>query len=94
VGDVRESPAIRLIELLAGLGAEISYHDPHVADLSGEGMDLVSIDLDDAALERADIVCVVTAHSGIDYQRIADRSSLVVDFRNVVPRSNGRVHTL
>jgi UDP-N-acetyl-D-glucosamine dehydrogenase len=94
VGDVRESPAIRLIELLEGLGAEISYHDPHVADLHDEGIDLASIELDDSALERADIVCVVTAHTGIDYQRIADRAPLVIDFRNVVPRANGRVHTL
>ena len=94
VGDVRESPAIRLMELLAGLGAEISYHDPHVADLHGEGLDLDSVELDDAVLEGADIVCVVTAHSGIDYQRIADRAPLVVDFRNVVPKANGRVHTL
>ncbi len=94
VGDVRESPAIRLIELLHGLGAEISYHDPHVSDLRDEGLELTSIELDDRALERADIVCVVTAHSGIDYQRIADRSPLVLDFRNVVPKADGRVHTL
>jgi UDP-N-acetyl-D-glucosamine dehydrogenase len=94
VGDVRESPAIRLIELLQELGAEISYHDPHVPDLQGEGLALRSVPLDDAALERADIVCVVTAHSGIDYQRVGDRAQLVMDFRNVVPRSDGRVHTL
>jgi UDP-N-acetyl-D-glucosamine dehydrogenase len=94
VGDVRESPAIRLIELLQGLGADISYHDPHVADLRSEGLELASTELDDGALERADIVCVVTAHSGIDYRRIADRSSLVIDFRNVVPKADGRVHTL
>jgi UDP-N-acetyl-D-glucosamine dehydrogenase len=94
VGDVRESPAIRLIELLQGLGAEISYHDPHVADLRGEGLDLASIELGAGVLERADIVCIVTAHSGIDYDRIAERAPLVVDFRNVVPKANGRVHTL
>ncbi len=94
VGDVRESPAIRLIELLHELGAEIAYHDPHVADLRDEGIDLASVPLDDPVLERADIVCVVTAHSGIDYQRIADRAQLVIDFRNVVPKANGRVHTL
>ena len=94
VGDVRESPAIRLIELLQELGAEISYHDPHVGDLRGEGLELASVALDDAALERADIVCVVTAHSGIDYQRVADRAPLVIDFRNVVPKMDGRVHTL
>jgi UDP-N-acetyl-D-glucosamine dehydrogenase len=94
VGDVRESPAIRLIELLQGLGAEISYHDPHVPDLQGEGLALRSVPLDDAVLEQADIVCVVTAHSGIDYRRIGERAQLVMDFRNVVPKSDGRVHTL
>jgi UDP-N-acetyl-D-mannosaminuronate dehydrogenase len=73
VGDVRESPAIRLIELLQGLGAEISYHDPRRRP-ARRGLDLASIELGDGVLERADIVCVVTAHSGIDYDRIAERA--------------------
>jgi len=70
------------------------YGEHAFPDLQGEGLALRSVPLDDAALERADIVCVVTAHSGIDYQRIGDRARLVMDFRNVVPRSDGRVHTL
>jgi UDP-N-acetyl-D-glucosamine dehydrogenase len=94
VGDVRESPALKLIELLGELGAEMSYHDPHVPDLRDEGLDLRSVDLDDRAVEDADIVCVVTAHSGIDYQRLAERAQLVFDFRNAVPRLDGKVHTL
>jgi UDP-N-acetyl-D-glucosamine dehydrogenase len=94
VGDVRESPALKLIELLGGLGAEISYHDPFVPDLRDEGLDLRSVDLDDGAIAAADIVCVVTAHSGIDYADLAGRAQLVFDFRNVVPRIEGRVHTL
>jgi UDP-N-acetyl-D-glucosamine dehydrogenase len=94
VGDVRESPALKLIELLGGLGAEISYHDPYVPDLRDQGLDLRSVDLDDGTVAAADIVCVVTAHSGIDYADLADRAQLVFDFRNVVPRIEGRVHTL
>ena len=76
------------------LGAEISYHDPYVPDLRDEGLDLRSVDLDDGTVAAADIVCVVTAHSGIDYADLADRAQLVFDFRNVVPRMEGRVHTL
>jgi UDP-N-acetyl-D-glucosamine dehydrogenase len=94
VGDVRESPALKLIELLGGLGAEISYHDPFVPDLREQGLDLRSVDLDAGAIADADIVCVVTAHSGIDYADLAGRAQLVFDFRNVVPRIDGRVHTL
>jgi UDP-N-acetyl-D-glucosamine dehydrogenase len=94
VGDVRESPALKLIELLGGLGAEISYHDPFVPDLREQGLDLRSVDLDDDTVAAADIVCVVTAHSGIDYADLAGRARLVFDFRNVVPRIDGRVHTL
>jgi UDP-N-acetyl-D-glucosamine dehydrogenase len=94
VGDVRESPALKLIELLGGLGAEISYHDPFVPDLREQGLDLRPVDLDDGTVAAADIVCVVTAHSGIDYADLAGRARLVFDFRNVVPRIDGRVHTL
>ena len=94
VGDVRESPALKLMELLGSLGGSISYHDPHVPDLRDEGLDLQSVDLDDDAVERADIVCVVTAHSGIDYRRLAERSQLLFDFRNAVPRIDERVHAL
>jgi UDP-N-acetyl-D-glucosamine dehydrogenase len=94
VGDVRESPALKLIELLGGLGASIRYHDPHVPDLRDEGIDLCSVELDAEAVEQADIVCVVTAHSGIDYGRLARRSQLVFDFRNAVPRIDERVHAL
>jgi UDP-N-acetyl-D-glucosamine dehydrogenase len=93
VGDVRESPAVKLIELLGDLGADISYHDPHVPDLSSEGIDLRSVPLGDGVVEGADIVCVVTAHSGIDYDGLADRAQLVFDFRNAVPRRE-KVRTL
>jgi UDP-N-acetyl-D-glucosamine dehydrogenase len=84
---------VKLIELLGDLGADISYHDPHVPDLSSEGIDLRSVPLDDGTVEDADIVCVVTAHSGIDYDDLADRAQLVFDFRNAVPRRE-KVRTL
>ncbi len=60
----------------------------NLVDLSGHVVR--SIDLDDRAVEDADIVCVVTAHSGIDYARVVEDAQLVVDLRNATKRS-GRV---
>jgi UDP-N-acetyl-D-glucosamine dehydrogenase len=80
VGDTRESPALKIIRLLRELGADVSYHDPHVAEL--QDLELASGDLDES-LASADLVCIVTAHPTIDYQRVVDDSSLVLDFRGV-----------
>jgi UDP-N-acetyl-D-glucosamine dehydrogenase len=91
VGDLRESPALKLIELLRVSGANVVYHDPFVPDLGEEGVDLESSPLTDGLLADADIACVVTAHSGIDYARVADRAQLVLDLRNAVPASSDRV---
>jgi UDP-N-acetyl-D-glucosamine dehydrogenase len=91
VGDVRESPALRLIELLDELGADLAYHDPHVPAVHHGRVELTSSALDDGAVADADIVCVVTAHSGIDYGEVARRAKLVLDFRNVVPDEEGKV---
>jgi UDP-N-acetyl-D-glucosamine dehydrogenase len=94
VGDTRESPALKLMELLGALGAEVSYHDPHVDRVDAAGLSLASAQLDDTALESADLVCVVTPHSHVDYDHVAERAKLVLDFRNVVPRANGKVEAL
>ncbi len=94
VGDLRESPALKLIQLLRQEGAKISYYDPHVADLPDHG--LRSQDLD-GSLAKADCVAIVTAHSGIDYGRLADQARLLVDFRNATGTNgstNGRVWKL
>jgi UDP-N-acetyl-D-glucosamine dehydrogenase len=94
VGDLRESPALKLIELLRDEGADVSYHDPHVAELPAHG--LTSEELD-GALERADCVAIVTAHSAVDYDGLVERSRLVVDFRNATGANgsqNGRVWKL
>ncbi len=91
VGDLRESPALKLIELLRESGADVVYHDPFVPDLGEEGLDLESSPLTDELLAGADIACVVTAHSGIDYARVADRAQLVLDLRNAVPAASERV---
>lgn len=89
VNDMRESPALKVISLLLERGANVRYHDPHVPALEpGHGLDvaMTSVPLDDAELAGADVVAVVTAHSGIDWAHVADVAGLVVDFRNAVPR--------
>ncbi len=89
VNDMRESPALKVISLLQERGADVTYHDPLVPDLKAEhglSQAMTSTDLTEEALAGADAVVVVTAHSGIDWQRVADLSPLVVDFRNAVPR--------
>jgi UDP-N-acetyl-D-glucosamine dehydrogenase len=77
IGDVRESPAIKLLELLTNAGADVSYHDPFVSELEETG--LVSQPLEP---EDYDCVIIVTAHSGVDYDELVRRSHLVVDLRN------------
>ncbi len=94
VADLREAPALKLIELLRDEGAEVSYHDPHVAELADYG--LTSADMD-GTVEQADCVAIVTAHSGIDYAGLVKRAKLVVDFRNATGKNgsaDGRVWKL
>ena len=92
IGDMRESPALKLIELLREDGAEVAYHDPHVPALPELG--LTSVPLEP---ERYDCVAIVTAHSSIDYAELVRRAKLVVDFRNATGRNgvgNGKVWKL
>jgi UDP-N-acetyl-D-glucosamine dehydrogenase len=94
VGDLRESPALKLVELLRDEGAEVSYHDPHVPTLPEHGLESSSLD---GAVESADCVAIVTAHSGIDYDDLAERAELTVDLRNATGENgslNGRVWKL
>jgi UDP-N-acetyl-D-glucosamine dehydrogenase len=85
VNDTRESPALKLIELLQTAGAEVAYHDPHVPELPRHGLSSQPLDA-----SGYDCVAIVTAHSSIDYDRLVDDASLVVDFRNATNK-NGRV---
>ena len=92
IGDTRESPALKLIELLRAAGAEVAYHDPFVPKLAEAG--LSSVELDPAA---HDCVVIVTAHSNIDYAELVEKAHVVVDLRNATGpegRRNDKVWTL
>jgi UDP-N-acetyl-D-glucosamine dehydrogenase len=86
VGDVRESPALKILSLLRGLRAELSYHDPFVAELPDYG--LRSEPLDDA-LDGADLVLIVTAHPGVDHDAAVARAPLALDLRGVTRAGRG-----
>jgi UDP-N-acetyl-D-glucosamine dehydrogenase len=80
VGDLRESPALKIMGLLAGRGAQLVYHDPHVPELPDHG--LTSTTLEDA-LAESDAAVIVTAHPDLDVQAVVAGAPLVVDFRGV-----------
>ena len=84
VGDVRESPAMAILDLLERDGAEVAYHDPHVPrwDLPG-GRSMKSVPLADRLFNETDIVVIVTDHSSFDARRIFEQSRLLVDARNL-----------
>ena len=83
VNDVRESPALDVIGLLAADGAEVNYHDPFVPELAEDGARMSSVALTDQALTEADVVVIVTDHTDVDYAQVLERAAVVVDARNV-----------
>ncbi|HTU78163.1 MAG TPA: nucleotide sugar dehydrogenase [Solirubrobacteraceae bacterium] len=85
VGDVRESPALKIISLLKDLGAQVRYHDPHVPSLPE--LALTSAPLADAVAD-ADLALIVTAHPSVDHELLARRARLVVDLRGVTRASS------
>jgi UDP-N-acetyl-D-glucosamine dehydrogenase len=80
VGDIRESPALRIMDVLRNRGALVSYNDPYVPALAQFGLE--SVDLY-SALATADAVVLVTPHPGIDYGEVLERSQVLVDLRGV-----------
>jgi UDP-N-acetyl-D-glucosamine dehydrogenase len=80
VGDVRESPALKIVALLKALGADVHYHDAFVPALREH--DLHDEPLDDV-LDSADLVVIVTAHPDIDYADVAGRVPALLDLRGI-----------
>jgi UDP-N-acetyl-D-glucosamine dehydrogenase len=95
IDDVRESPALSIIDRLHSKGCDVRYHDPYVSELrfddthtAGSGEPLNSVALTDEEIKQADCVVIVTNHSAVDYQRVVSLAPLVVDTRNAL---NGEV---
>jgi UDP-N-acetyl-D-glucosamine dehydrogenase len=95
IDDVRESPALSIIDRLRAKGAHVRYHDPFIDELrfddahtEGGGEPLHSVPLTDEELKSADCLIIVTDHSEIDYERVCSLAPLIVDTRNAL---NGEV---
>jgi UDP-N-acetyl-D-glucosamine dehydrogenase len=91
IDDVRESPALSIIDRLRAKGADVRYHDPFVNELrfddahtEGSGEPLSSVPLTDDELRSADCIVIVTDHSQIEYERVCRLGSLIVDTRNAL----------
>ena len=85
IDDARESPGIRILELLIEWGANVSYYDPYIPEISGfrqTDIMMKSVDLTKEILSRQDAVIIATAHSSINYQELLESSSLIIDTRN------------
>ena len=86
IEDIRESPALDIIRLLEGQGAEVTYFDPHVPRFREDGHEFRSVELTPERVAAADCVMVVTDHSSVDYRMIKRNAKLVVDTRNALPK--------
>jgi UDP-N-acetyl-D-glucosamine dehydrogenase len=95
VEDIRESPSLRIIELLERRGAHVDYHDPYVAEIPptrqhGELAGRRSVELRPESIRDYDLALIVTDHDSVDYGVIVDNAKLVIDTRNAVSRVAGR----
>ena len=91
IDDVRESPALSIIDRLRSKGCDVRYHDPFVREVRFEdahtessGAPLASVELSDEEIRAADCVVIVTNHSQVDYARVTELAPLVVDTRNAL----------
>jgi UDP-N-acetyl-D-glucosamine dehydrogenase len=84
IDDVRESPALDVIELLARRGAVVSFSDPYVPSIDHGGHTLTATDLDQAMKAGADCAVIVTDHQAFDYAKIVQAFPAIVDSRNAL----------
>jgi UDP-N-acetyl-D-glucosamine dehydrogenase len=88
VGDMRESPALKILKLLRGRGADVNYHDPHVPELVDLGLRSAELS---AAADGVDLAIIVTAHPTVDHRAIAESAQLTLDLRGVTRGLDARV---
>jgi UDP-N-acetyl-D-glucosamine dehydrogenase len=90
VSDWRESPSLKVVELLEKDGAEVRYHDPHIPSFADDhGKVRRSVPMTDELLEKVDCVAIATNHSSFDYARIVAKAKLIVDTRNATAGISG-----
>jgi UDP-N-acetyl-D-glucosamine dehydrogenase len=93
IDDYRESPALKVVELLERLGAKISFFDPYVSEYRYNGKTMQGLkDLSSKVVEESDLVMITTAHSKVDYQMVHTHAKMIFDTKNILksmsPREN------
>ncbi len=90
VDDQRESPSLKIIQLLRQQGANVEYHDPYVPVCSNHRrypeINLTSLLLTKEVLTSSDAVIIATDHDKVDYQLVAEYAPLIIDTRNILAR--------
>jgi UDP-N-acetyl-D-glucosamine dehydrogenase len=89
VGDVRESPALEILQLLHERGARLSYADPHVPAVAAGPLHLKAVSLAPPLVAAQDCVLILTDHGGVDYDMVARQAATVVDTRNACRAAPG-----
>ncbi|WP_127579936.1 nucleotide sugar dehydrogenase [Paenibacillus koleovorans] len=88
IDDYRESPVLKIIEILKELGANISYHDPYIPSFKYKGEKYESIPLSGELIQAADITVITTDHTNLDYDLLGNRANSLLDTRNAMKHSN------
>ncbi|MEI6447778.1 MAG: nucleotide sugar dehydrogenase [Actinomycetes bacterium] len=91
VGDMREAPALKIIDLLSKAGARITYHDPHVPELKSRALQSTGLE---GGLGDCDIAVIVTAHPGVDHVQVAAQAPRTLDLRGVLPAGTAKAESL
>ena len=96
IDDLRESPALEILDQLTSKGAIVSYHDPYCPEIRDDGHTPIgalgrSVPLTDDRIQDADLVLIVTDHSNVDYERVCGMARMVVDTRNACVSARARV---
>jgi UDP-N-acetyl-D-glucosamine dehydrogenase len=90
INDIRESPALDIIQLLHKAGANVDYHDPFVPELKLDNFTYKSVKIDkEEFLKGFDATIIITDHSNVEYEKIYNSSKLIIDTRNVFYDKNG-----
>ena len=94
IDDMRESPALSIIDFLRANGADVVYHDPFVPEVTfdhaytiGDGEPLYNQELTDDLITSSDCVVICTEHSDVDYDRVCGLAKVVVDTRNALSKN-------
>jgi UDP-N-acetyl-D-mannosaminuronate dehydrogenase len=92
--DVRESAGLRVISLLQKRGASVGYHDPLVPEVEIAGETLESCPLDKSTLDEQDVVVILIAQTGVDWNFVEERSSTIFDCCRAIRHTSEKVSRL